>query len=150
MFIVRLDLAEAAALESSLAPGTPRARHTGHVLVAEDNAVNQKLIVRLLEQAGCQVTVATDGSEALDALDKESFDLVLMDCQMPLLDGLAATGELRRREAAQAAPRVPVVALTANAMPEDRERCLSAGMDDYLTKPLQRDALERVLERWLA
>ena len=150
MFIVRLDLAEAAALESSLAPGTPRARHTGHVLVAEDNAVNQKLIVRLLEQAGCQVTVATDGREALDALDKEFFDLVLMDCQMPLLDGLAATGELRRREAARAGPRVPVVALTANAMPEDRERCLSAGMDDYLTKPLQRDALERVLERWLA
>jgi CheY-like chemotaxis protein len=93
------------------------------------------------------VDVASDGEEALRLLDAARYDLVFMDCMMPGLDGYAATAELRRREAGQA--RLPVVAMTANAMQGDRERCLAAGMDDYVSKPVSRDILRDVLGRWL-
>jgi PAS domain S-box-containing protein len=119
------------------------------VLLVEDNKVNQLVAQKMLEGLGCRVQLATNGREALDACSGERFDLILMDCQMPEMDGYTATGELRQREAVAAEQRVPVVALTANALEGDRERCLAAGMDDYLSKPFRRETLSTVLARWL-
>ena len=118
-----------------------------NILLAEDNAVNQLLMVRLLQKRSHRVTVAHNGHQALAAIEKERFDLVLMDVQMPELDGLEATQELRRREQ-QAGTRVPVVALTAHAMAGDRDLCLAAGMDGYLTKPINVKELDEVLARF--
>ncbi|MBK7669802.1 MAG: response regulator [bacterium] len=116
-----------------------------HVLVAEDNLFNQKVIGRTLEALGCTCRLVSDGEAALAAVRGGGFDLVLMDCQMPGMDGFAATHAIRSLAAPHNA--VPVIALTANALSGDRERCLAAGMDDYLTKPLAREDLARVLER---
>jgi signal transduction histidine kinase/CheY-like chemotaxis protein/HPt (histidine-containing phosphotransfer) domain-containing protein len=122
----------------------------GRILLAEDNPVNQEVILAMVESLGCSVDTAADGVEALEKLSKGEYDLVLMDCQMPRMDGYEATTEIRRREdAAEGGRRIPIVALTANAMEGDRERCLTSGMDDYLSKPLGRDALGAVLARWL-
>ncbi len=110
------------------------------VLVVEDNLINQKLIVRILQKAGHTVAVANDGKEALAALAREDFDVVLMDVQMPVMDGFEATAEIRKQEAG-IGRRLPVVALTAHAMQGDRERCLQAGMDGYVAKPIQRNDL---------
>jgi PAS domain S-box-containing protein len=117
------------------------------VLLAEDNPVNQRLAVRMLEKLGVQVEVAANGREAVDLCAREHFDLVLMDCQMPEMDGFEATGRLREDEG-QGAEHTPIVALTANAMAGDRERCLEAGMDDYLSKPISQDALGSMIRRW--
>jgi PAS domain S-box-containing protein len=117
------------------------------ILLAEDNAVNQLLMVRLLQKRGHRVVVAGNGKEALAAWERETFDLILMDVQMPELDGLEATQELRRREQ-QKQTRVPIVALTAHAMTGDREMCLAAGMDSYLTKPINVKDLDEVLGRF--
>jgi PAS domain S-box-containing protein len=118
------------------------------VLVAEDNAVNQKLILRLLERRGHSVVLADNGREALTALQKEKFDLVLMDVQMPVVGGFEATAEVRRRE--QGTSRhLPIVAMTAHAMKGDRERCLAAGMDAYVSKPIHADELVQVVERFV-
>jgi PAS domain S-box-containing protein len=119
------------------------------VLLAEDNAVNQRLAVRLLEKRGHKVVVAGNGREALEALEKESFDLVLMDVQMPEMDGLAATVAIREKENGTNT-HVPVVALTAHAMKGDRERCLTAGMDGYLSKPIRPPELDAILETYVA
>ncbi|MBX9609908.1 MAG: response regulator [Gammaproteobacteria bacterium] len=132
------------------------ARFSARVLLVEDNPVNQELARSQLEALGCEVRLATDGREALEALTerpldalREPYDLVLMDCQMPVMDGYAATDALRRFEAQQGAARLPVVALTANALEGDRERCLAHGMDDYLAKPFSATQLEHTLARWL-
>jgi PAS domain S-box-containing protein len=117
------------------------------VLVAEDSQINQIVATRALERCGCRVEVVSDGAQALAALASQRFDLVLMDCQMPGMDGYEATAELRRREAGLR--RTPVVAMTAQAMDGDRRRCLAAGMDDYVTKPLRRDELAGALGRWI-
>ena len=128
------------------------------ILVAEDNLINQKLTIRILEKLGYQSDVVENGQEALAALAKGSYALVLMDCQMPVVDGFEATKLLRQREATDQEPttpdsykarHTPIVALTANAMRGDRERCLAAGMDDYLTKPVRKDDLKGVLDRWI-
>ena len=111
------------------------------ILLAEDNPVNRHLALRILEKAGHSVTTAENGAEALEILEEESVDLVLMDVQMPVMDGLSATRELRLREAGSRRPRTPVIALTAHAMSGDEDRCLEAGMDDYVMKPFQVDAL---------
>ncbi len=118
------------------------------VLVVEDTPVNQKITTRLLERVGCHVRLARDGREAVETFLQGAFDLVLMDCQMPGMDGFEATKAIRLHEAGRG--RAPIVALTANAQSSDRERCLAAGMDDFLAKPLQAASLERVLRRWLA
>ncbi|HUP86522.1 MAG TPA: response regulator [Acidimicrobiales bacterium] len=118
----------------------------GRILVVEDNAVNVRISVYMLEKHGHRVDVAGDGFEALDALAMARYDLVLMDCQMPEMDGFEATTELRRRETTG---RTPVVALTASATRDDVDRCHAAGMDDVLTKPLREQDLIRIVNRWL-
>jgi CheY-like chemotaxis protein len=114
------------------------------ILLAEDNVVNQRLTVRLLERQGHQVTVAGNGKQALEALDREKFDLILMDVQMPELDGLAATRIVRERERANGT-RTPILAMTAYAMVGDREKCMQAGMDAYVSKPIHAGALESAI-----
>lgn len=126
-----------------------RPRLRGHVLVAEDNESNMIVARAHLERAGLKVSSASDGQQALEMLSAGNFDLVLMDCQMPRVDGFEAARVLRQREAANGAPRLPVVALTANAMPGDKERCLAAGMDDYLPKPYSGEEMAVILQRWL-
>jgi two-component system, sensor histidine kinase and response regulator len=117
------------------------------LLIAEDSEANRKLIRRVLQRAGYQCDEVANGHEALSACEQRHYDLILMDCQMPGLDGYAATRELRRREAGR--KRTIVVALTAAAMKGDRELCLEAGMDDYTTKPIVRDSLLALIERWI-
>lgn len=120
------------------------------VLLVEDNSVNLAVAQRLLQVLGCSVVTATDGQQALQHLHSERVDLVLMDCQMPVLDGYQATRRWRAHEADTGAARQPIVAMTANAMAGDRERCLQAGMDDYLSKPVNRASLLACLQRWQA
>jgi two-component system, sensor histidine kinase and response regulator len=123
------------------------------VLLAEDNVVNQQVAMHLLEKQGHVVLVASNGREVLTALDRQPFDLVLMDVQMPEMDGFEATHAIREREgqgvrSALGTSRLPIIAMTAHALAGDRERCLDAGMDDYLSKPVQGRALEAVLRKW--
>ncbi|MBI3131761.1 MAG: PAS domain S-box protein [Acidobacteria bacterium] len=137
--------------EGVAAPPPPPAAPTpkrGRLLVAEDNPVNQKVILRTLERLGYRAEVVGNGLEALEALRKGPYDLVFMDCQMPEMDGFEATAALRRLEALSGR-HTPIVALTAHAMAGERERCLAAGMDDYATKPLQLEELKRVLREWV-
>jgi signal transduction histidine kinase/CheY-like chemotaxis protein/HPt (histidine-containing phosphotransfer) domain-containing protein len=121
----------------------------GKVLLVEDHPVNQKVARKLLERLGLTVDVADNGELALDRLREQPYAMVLMDCQMPVLDGYSATRRLREIEAEQGKTRTPVIAMTAHAMSGDRERCLQAGMDDYLSKPLDRQLLEQTLSRWM-
>jgi CheY-like chemotaxis protein len=125
------------------ADGKLRAR----VLVAEDNLVNQKVAVRSLEMLGCDAEVADNGVLAIEALKQGDFDIVLMDCQMPVLDGFHASARIREIEGAD--KHTPIIAMTANAMQGDRERCLAAGMDDYMPKPVTLAALDATLRHWL-
>jgi signal transduction histidine kinase/ActR/RegA family two-component response regulator len=118
------------------------------VLVAEDNAVNQRVAARLLEKAGCDVRLAANGLEAIDRARAGVYDLILMDCQMPVMDGYEATATIRAGPSQGA--RVPIVAMTAHALPGDRERCLAAGMDDYIAKPVKADDLRRLVEKYAA
>jgi PAS domain S-box-containing protein len=117
------------------------------VLVAEDSPVNQIVTVRTLERCGCHVDVVSDGRQALDALAKQRYDAVLMDCEMLEMDGYNATAELRLRE--YGTRHTPVIAMTAHALPDDRARCLAAGMDDYVSKPIRREQLIDTLRRWI-
>ena len=119
------------------------------ILLADDNAVNQKLAARLLEKKGHRVTVTGNGIEALAALDREEFDIVFMDVQMPEMDGFEATAAIRKRERGTGL-RQPVIAMTAHAMQGDRERCLEAGMDDYISKPVNNRQLIELLEKFSA
>jgi len=119
------------------------------ILLAEDNLVNQRLATRLLEKRGHQVTLAGNGKEAVAATEKNAFDLVLMDLQMPEMDGFEATAALREREK-QTGIHLPVIALTAHALKGDRERCIEAGMDGYLSKPIRPQELDATLEIYTA
>ncbi|MBN8524866.1 MAG: response regulator [Planctomycetes bacterium] len=136
---------------SGVKPGVVEAQRAfaGRVLLVDDHPVNRRLGCVLLAQLGVSVVEAADGAQALERLNGDFFDLVLMDCLMPGMDGYAATAELRRREAACSGRRTPVVALTANASSEDRQRCQAAGMDDFLPKPLREEDLVALLARHL-
>ncbi len=120
------------------------------ILLVEDNPVNREVAVGMLENLGCRIDAAENGWLAIETMNVTTYDAVLMDCQMPVMDGLTATAEIRRREQTSGAARVPVIALTANAMEGDRERCLAAGMDDFLSKPFTQQQLATLLRRWLA
>ena len=147
-------VADTAGRRSSAPPRAPigRDQHTrepgegARVLIVEDNLVNKVLVVRRLQTWGYFVDAAANGLEALDALAKAGYDLVLMDCQMPEMDGYSATEEIRRREGAS--KHTTVIAMTANALEGDRDRCLAAGMDDYISKPIDWDEMRAMLERW--
>src|SRR6266478_1869316 len=132
------------ALHDAREPGTSL-----RILLAEDNPVNQRLASRLLEKRGHSVVVAGNGREALEALEKEYFDLVFMDVQMPVMDGFEATAAIRKKEG-DSGIHLPVVALTAHAMKGDREKCLAGGMDGYLTKPIQPQELDELLQSYIA
>ena len=151
----RFDVELAAPLAAQRAPAQP-GRPAGElagwaaeplILIAEDNQINQIVAARAVERCGCRTVVVGDGLEALRAIAAQRFDAVLMDCQMPELDGYHATAELRRREHGRR--RTPVIAMTAQAMDGDRKRCLDAGMDDYITKPLRHADLAEMLQRWI-
>jgi CheY-like chemotaxis protein len=121
----------------------------GRLLLAEDNPINQQVAVQMLGKLGYQVTAVDTGQAVLEALAQANYDAVLMDCQMPVMDGLAATEAIRQQEQAEGRRRLPIIAVTANAMASDREQCLAAGMDDFLSKPFRREQLREMLERWV-
>jgi signal transduction histidine kinase/CheY-like chemotaxis protein len=124
-------------------------QYQGRVLVVENNEDNQNLAQELLRRMGCDVEIVTDGKQALDKLEQTSFDLVLMDCHMPHMNGYDATRAIRRREADNGGKHTTIVALSASVLPEERARCIEVGMDDYVAKPFSSRDLQRVLERWL-
>jgi signal transduction histidine kinase/DNA-binding response OmpR family regulator len=123
-------------------------KHTARILLAEDNVINQRIAAKVLEKIGYGVDVVANGQEAVDAMDKASYALILMDCQMPEMDGYEATQVIREKE--EAGSRIPIIALTAHAMEGDREKCLAAGMDDYITKPFKPATLSACIEKWIA
>jgi two-component system, sensor histidine kinase and response regulator len=140
---------EETAIRSAL-PATAGRTFVPKILLVEDNPVNREVAVGMLESLGCVAHAAENGWLALEEMNNDAYDAVLMDCQMPVMDGLTATAELRRREQNAGGARLPIIALTANAMEGDRERCLAAGMDDFLSKPFSQQQLAALLKRWLA
>jgi CheY-like chemotaxis protein/HPt (histidine-containing phosphotransfer) domain-containing protein len=134
---------------SSIAPPVADTHNGLLLLVAEDNLANQKLIVRLLAKLGYQTDVVANGREAVEAFARTPYSAVLLDCQMPVMDGWEAVAKIRTLEKA-AATHTPIIAVTAHALPEDKERCLAAGMDDHIAKPVNVAILKTVLERWVA
>ena len=129
-------------------PATPAAPLSAHILLVEDNRINQAVAQAMLQSFGCTVEMAENGLEALQAVDRNTYDVVLMDCMMPKMDGYETTEEIRRRQNSGNLSRFPIIALTANAIEGDREKCLLAGMDDYLTKPFESAALYKIITRW--
>ncbi|MCX7067595.1 MAG: response regulator [Methylococcales bacterium] len=120
------------------------------ILVAEDYHANQILVTRFLENVGCRVKMVNNGAEAIDALKQQDYDLIFMDCQMPVMDGYQAATEIRQLEnATKDSKRVPIIALTAHALAGDKAKCLNAGMDEWVTKPFTRKDLNEVLQKWL-
>ena len=117
------------------------------ILLAEDNAINQEVASAMLESAGCKVVVVDDGQQAIQALKNNQFDLVLMDCQMPVMDGFKATRQLRQQQAKYSG--IPVIALTADIQQGIMQQCQQAGMDDYLSKPFTHDSLVEIVMKWL-
>ena len=142
LHLLQKDDDEALRVPASSQPTEHRAR----ILLVEDNPVNQLVAKGMLSKLGCDVAVAAHGGEALNQLEQHDFDLVLMDCNMPVMDGYEASRQIRQSERW---PDLPIVALTANAMPEERERCRAAGMNDYLAKPFRREELEALLDTWV-
>jgi len=152
-FTVRYRRAVTPAPPDPLQQEQPKSRSAperrAHILVAEDNAVNQRLVKRMLEKSGCSTVVVGDGHEAVKAVRSQTFDIVLMDIQMPVMDGCEAATLIRQGEKQTGAAHVPIVALTAHTMNGDRERCLAAGMDAYLSKPVQTATLFQTIHRFI-
>ena len=152
-FWFTLQLASAACDNSNKAPQARTSLPdlaSAHILLVEDNEVNQIVASAILESFGCSITIAANGQRACELLQIQQFDLVLMDCQMPVMDGFDATRNIRRHEQINGLPRTPIIALTANAIEGDREKCLQAGMDDYITKPIKPELLLDKLSYWQA
>jgi len=141
--VTQHTLAEAR-LEERLAGSSPPRRKRLRALLAEDNVVNQLVASKLLEKFECEVSIASNGCEAIELACSERYDVIFMDCQMPELDGYQATEQIRKRQESH----IPIIAMTANAMEGDLERCLASGMDDYLAKPVSPAALREILEKW--
>ena len=128
----------------------PAPKPAGRILLAEDSPVNREVAVGMLELLGYELDVVENGQQALMASDSDNIDMILMDCQMPEMDGLTVTGRIRQRERSSGRRRLPIIALTAHAMQGDREQCLAAGMDDYLTKPYTQMQLRDMVLKWLS
>ena len=143
------QVVEAASSSVPLSLAAAKIHRRLRVLLAEDNAVNQKIAMRVLEKHGHQVTVAANGRQALAALDRAGFDVVLMDVQMPEMDGFECTAAIRGHERVTG-NHLPIIAMTAHAMPGDRERCIAAGMDSYIAKPIKAAELIELLEKFSA
>jgi two-component system sensor histidine kinase/response regulator len=126
--------------------GIARKAKSARILLVEDNLINQKVASALLKKLGHQVFIVTDGQSALNELERQAFDLVFMDVQMPGMDGLTATAKIRRE---LNLPNLPIVAMTAHSMKGDKERCLVAGMNDYLSKPIDPDELHQIIQKWI-
>ena len=122
---------------------------TYSILLVEDNTINYELVIECFDGQPYRVDVATDGGQAVAMFEAGHYDLVLMDLQLPVMDGLAATGRIRAIEKDTGRARTPVIAVTANAFPRDRDLCLAAGMDDYISKPFDLDAFDAMVARWL-
>ncbi|HEU4530873.1 MAG TPA: response regulator, partial [Steroidobacteraceae bacterium] len=138
------------AVHAATCPGSTPLAGRGRLLLVEDNPVNQRVALHMLDKMGYQVELAQNGVEAVQKLASARYDLVLMDCQMPEMDGFEATRTIRDPASRVLDHDVPVVAMTANAFAEDRERCLAAGMNDFLAKPVDRQTLAAMLARWIA
>ena len=124
--------------------------HNLRIVLAEDNLVNQKVMIAYLTKLNCVFDLAENGEEVLKLVKSKDYDIILMDCQMPLLDGYDTTQAIRQLEASnELSKHIIIIAMTANAFAEDRDRCLASGMDDYLSKPLRRQQLQETLERWM-
>jgi signal transduction histidine kinase/CheY-like chemotaxis protein len=121
----------------------------GHVLLVEDNRINQMVATRMLDKLGLTYDIANHGGESLEKLAQRNYDLILMDMEMPKMDGMEASISIRANESASGKPRTPIIAMTANALQEDRERCLASGMDDHLAKPVEMGKLNELLRKWL-
>ncbi|MBL4680293.1 MAG: response regulator [Pseudomonadales bacterium] len=143
---------ERLSLTSDSASESQKLKSQLSVLLVEDNLINQKLAARLLEKLGCFVDIANDGADAVDMFARSPYDLIFMDCQMPIMDGFEATTKIREIESAKktAGMRTPIIALTANCLPEDRARSFDAGMDEFLTKPILKEKLQTALIKWVS
>jgi signal transduction histidine kinase/CheY-like chemotaxis protein/HPt (histidine-containing phosphotransfer) domain-containing protein len=141
-----VDIVRGTGSENQSSPQESEPRQRPQVLLTEDNPINQEVASMMLENIGCEVQIAENGADALEALEERIFDLVLMDCQMPVMDGYEATRVIRNKSKQSS---IPVIALTANAMEGDRELCLSSGMDDYLSKPVSQKNLQKKIDKWL-
>ncbi len=146
--VTRHNLKEAKAGQEAM-PGKKTAFSRVHILLAEDNVTNQEVATAILERFGCRVTLANNGQEAVRLIEQDRFDLVLMDCQMPVMDGFEATLAIRQLEKEKEIKRTPIIAFTANALKGDDQKCFQAGMDDYITKPVRKTEIERILVKWL-
>jgi len=126
----------------------PEPAGKGRVLIVEDNAINQRVAAILVSKLGFATDVAGHGAEAVDMVQKQNYDLILMDCQMPVMDGFEATKAIRNMQGPIS--RTPIIAVTANVSTGQREKCLEAGMNDYVAKPINREVLEKVIDKWWA
>ena len=140
---------ETAATQSTPSAASSATFRTGRILLAEDNAINQRIVLHILGKLGHRIDAVANGREAVSALEMVPYDMVLMDCQMPEMDGYAATRAIRAEDSSVLDRRIPVIALTANAMTGDRQIALDAGMDDYLAKPVRAPELIALVDRWL-
>ncbi|MEO7164319.1 MAG: PAS domain S-box protein, partial [Bdellovibrionia bacterium] len=150
-FVIPLERAQSPTQETALqtpAPDVPQSGSPLRILVAEDNATNQRVMLKFFEKIGCHADALANGKEVLQILEKRSYDVIFMDCQMPEMDGYEATRRIREQESVTGKPRIPIVALTANALSGDREKCILAGMDDYLSKPVDFLILKNTLSKW--